>query len=829
MLAALAASVIVLVVAAASGPLFVSSAQSAALHRTAATECPEATLPALVNPSTYGSSLRTVDPQVRAAIARAGLPTPYLVAQATSTLQTRAGAQKLDLYARPGALDHLRLLTHRRGRGLWIPDTLATSAHLRVGSAMALTDAAGDVRLPVAGIYRDMSSSGNLPRYWCSWAGRILSALEKQRPPFIVTDVPTLQATPFTFEATSYVPIPVRAQSASAARAAQRRVADLPDRLAADGVYGYASSGQLPGALDNAERVGASLLGVSVPIAVAGSLAALLLVAGAGAFWVRRRSRELRILIVRGVGPGALAGQAVLELGPAIVIAAVAGWFATTAIVRGVGPTSLLAPEARRSALITAGLATLLAVATVAVTTLAAARMIERRPLRRRACAWAWEGLVLAAAGVAYVLLRRAGAVTVTAGVVRLNPLAVAFPLLTLAGASLLLARLAAAALRLPTRRSGRRVVLFLAGRRLAGSPLLALGLAIATALPCGIFTYAVALTDSVQTSVRDKYQSYVGADHAFATLSPPGSSIDVGRYGTVVTVIDPNSGSIGGKEVAVLGIDPSTFRQFGYESSDLASDVDRLSAPSAGAVVPAIDVNTSGLHRASEQTVALGDSALRVRIVATEKLFPGLRNGYHPMVVVPRVALRNVDPFINRTEEVWTTDADRTGALSALASADVGVRTEITATSFVGSTGLQPLTWAFGYLRALAVLIGLVALAALVFTVAIRVRRDLVAYVLTRRMGLPAALHRRSVALEVGTVVVTGWASGSGLALAAFAAVYRLLDVNPTYPPPTPFGVPTSTLLVGLAIAVAAVCASAVALQALLDHRNVAEVMRGQ
>ena len=84
-------------------------------------------------------------------------------------------------------------------------------------------------------------------------------------------------------------------------------LADLTLRHRADA--GAASSGT--------ELTRDGLRGPVLPIALGGSILALLLVGAAGSYWADRRSREVRLLSSRGVGPGALALKAVLELGAA--------------------------------------------------------------------------------------------------------------------------------------------------------------------------------------------------------------------------------------------------------------------------------------------------------------------------------------------------------------------------------------------------------------------------------------------------------------------------------------------------------------------------------
>ena len=76
-----------------------------------------------------------------------------------------------------------------------------------------------------------------------------------------------------------------------------------------------------------------------LPIALGGSILALLLVGAAGSYWADRRSREVRLLSSRGVGPGALALKAVLELALPAIVGTVLGWLTARWLVALLGPS----------------------------------------------------------------------------------------------------------------------------------------------------------------------------------------------------------------------------------------------------------------------------------------------------------------------------------------------------------------------------------------------------------------------------------------------------------------------------------------------------------
>ncbi|MGH3265108.1 MAG: hypothetical protein ACRDNS_24300, partial [Trebonia sp.] len=165
--------------------------------------------------------------------------------------------------------------------------------------------------------------------------------------------------------------------------------------------------------------------------------------------------------------------------------------------------------------------------------------------------------------------------------------------------------------------------------------------------------------------------------------------------------------------------------------------------------------------------------------------------------------------------------------ALALIDSDGYSVLTEITSDVVIGTTGLLPVTWIFGYLRALAILIGVVAVAGLIFALAARTRRRTVSYVLSRRMGLAKLTHLRSLVLELALVVGFGWLAGSGVGTAAFGLIYRALDVYPSLPPPMAFGLPAATLALTALVTAAVVLAASFAMHALAERARPAEILR--
>ncbi|MEO9133405.1 MAG: FtsX-like permease family protein, partial [Jatrophihabitantaceae bacterium] len=137
------------------------------------------------------------------------------------------------------------------------------------------------------------------------------------------------------------------------------------------------------------------------------------------------------------------------------------------------------------------------------------------------------------------------------------------------------------------------------------------------------------------------------------------------------------------------------------------------------------------------------------------------------------------------------------------------------------------PVTWIFGYLRALALLIGAVAVAGLVFALGARTRRRTVSYVMSRRMGLSPATHLRSLLIELGLVVGVGWLLGTAVGLGAYAVLIGSLDLYPALPPGAAFGLPGPTLALTALVVAVVVGLAALATHLVAERARPADILR--
>lgn len=834
---AIAVAMAVLGVAAASGPVFLASVRTGDLHVNAAAACPEASLSGVTSDGGFtlgnglgltGSPARTIvraDRAVRSAMRSRGLPSPYLVLIGQGVAISGV-AGEATLFSEPGAASHVQRLSSVRGSGVWVPDDVPVfDPHIRAGAVTQV--GAGSVR--VAGVYRSLSqlnATASTPRYWCSWSSLFVPSVTKAPPRLLIADAATVRRlAPRDLSAYWFVPQPVSSATVPQVAALHRRVVPIAAALNREGMPIYPTATP-QSVIAHADLVRRGLAGSVVPIDLAAAAVALLLMGGAGGFWVLRRGRELRLLVSRGVGPVPLAGKAILEVAPALLLGAALGWFGAIELVTTLGPARQLEPASRWQATVAVAGGVVASMVVIAAVAVAATR--EQRAAHRRR-AWLgripWELGLIVGAGVVYAAARRSGATNIVRGTVYLDPLVLAFPLLALSGTLLLMGRIARVGL--PTlRRLSQRAgpAVYLAVRRMTGAPAVSIGVALGVALPAGILCYTASTTASITTNLPAKVGTYIGADHALATLAGPTDPINTDGHGTVITLFATGGQLRGGQPVAALGIQPATFARFAYHGEQTTPLISKLTYHS-GQPIPALLINARA--GTNPRSLTLRDTTLRIHIVARAPTFPGLRNSYQSLLVLDRAALTHVDRYAGQTQEVWTTTTDLPACVTALHRHHVSTIYQLNPNTFLTSTGLLPLTWIAGYLRALAILAGLVALTGLIFALGARVRRQTAAYVLTRRMGMHSHTHRRSLLIELGALLTLGWAAGTGLAIAAAELVYRLLDLNPAEPPGPALSIPTLTILASLAATLAAAAIAASITQHFADRANPGRILR--
>jgi putative ABC transport system permease protein len=836
----------ILACASSSPALFLSSAAAGALHRATAADCPDATYPT-VQVDTDTPSYQIPDDRARGAMLDAGLPEPYrvLVPQDTAAITHGRALAEVRGFYRPGATDNVTVLARGPARGLWLPSTVAGQLGVRAGQQVKLLD--GPV-VPVAGIYRDLWHEPVRP-YWCSYAG-LFSYNGVGKPPpalVLITDIDLFNtiAPALTGALTTYWVAPAEPThlTLSAAgylndqqAAAYQRLGDRPPQDLAARLSG---TGQLPVFAEQAGLVRDGLRGPVVPIALGGMLLALLLVGAAGSYWADRRMSEVRLLSARGVSPVGLAVKALLELALPALVGTVAGWLLARWLVHALGPSPQVDSSAPRQALLTALAALAAGLALLALVAGLRSRAATERPVGGRRpvlAAVPWEVLLLAAAAASYLALRSGPAVVLVRNIAQVKLLVVTFPLLFMLGSAILVMRVLALALPAAGGWLGRRwPAWFLAGRRIRASRLVSVLLLVAASTPIAVGLYAACLTRTAQYTLAAKARVQVGSEVEVDTVDPLRRTAQTDQAGTLVTRY--LYAELAGEPAAVLAIDPDTFAGTAFWDARFADRplrqlLGRLSTPRPDGRVPALLVpadaaarTSAGIGLGAPLDLPLGATTARLTVVDTGRLFPGRRLPV-PMLVVDRRQLGQVDPHAGSRNEVWSRGG-MAQAQAAVLGQDARIFGQTDVASVFDAANFVGIAWTFGYLTALAGLVGVVAIGGLLLYLETRQRSRVASYALGRRMGLTRATHLRSLLAELGTLLAAAFAVGAALAAAAILLVYHRLDVDLLRPPAPLLTVPTAVVLGALGgVAVITVLAAWYA-QRGADRASVAEVLR--
>ncbi|MEI4273009.1 hypothetical protein TEK04_14875 [Klenkia sp. LSe6-5] len=844
----------ILACALASAPLFLSSARSAALQQQLAPQCAEAAWPAIqlqVAPavgdraaelaaaprqawSSVGATSRPVL-LVRSSLGAGGNP------QSGVAVAGPDGApltQRASLLWRPGALQEVDVVAEQGGRGVWLPASYAAAA----GAAPGATVEVGGTAVPVAGVYTDLFDT-TPSSFWCDLEGLFTNAASADVPPpalLLATDEQTLvdlaAAGGGGLEAIASVPEDgarlTTSRAHDLAALTDRALAAMPPVAPTTG--GFRADPRLGAATARAELLESGLRGPVVPVAVAGGLLALALVAAAGSSWADHRAAEVRLLAARGVGPVPLAGKAALELALPALAGAAVGWAASRVLVGVLGPAPELDPSATAAAALTGVAAFAAGLGAAAVVAGLRARGTAERALGagvRWPARVPWEVLLLLAAGACWLLLRARPGVVVDQGVAQVSGLLVAMPLLAVAGTAVLAARLLTAALPRVRRWAGRRgPAVFLAVNRWAAARAATATLVVAVVLPVAVLGTTATLTASSRATLEAKVGVQLGGAAVAATATRVDPATVTGPGGTTVlrfgqATAEPAGGGEG-SAVQALAVDPATFAgtAFWVDSFATLPLPDLVARLTGGG--DAVPVVAAGLP-AGRYELRLGRVPVDVEVVATADVLPGRRTA-DPVLLVDRARVPEVPPSAgsDQTVERWT-GGDVAAAAQQLRDAGA-VRVVDTVPADVQRTAdFLATTWTFGYLSALAVFAGVIGAAGLLLHLEARSRSRVGGYVLARRVGLTRAAHLRSLLLELGGVAAVGVVVGGVLAAGAVATVLRRLDVDRLRPPTPLLDVPWPTLAATVAVVLVVAGTAAGYAQRAADRADPGQVLR--
>jgi len=865
---ALLAAAVVAAVPAAACPMFLSSASTAAFYGRADGACPW-TLGSQVSGGLLlgpGEDAAGYMWKRTTAEANAAASTPRLGPAATTLYRddlilTASAGQAVPtavmLVSRSGFPGQVSVVGGPRGSGLWLPDGLASLLRLHIGDWVQLTAPTGgwgrlgpDGRpvpvevqpfdMTVSAIYADLRSAPD-SSYWCSsrqlYRGKSGQDSSDQAVlDMVLTDQSTfldlIHEAGVRADHSGFV-IERQVDIDHLPQAQLQRVGDDIAAVQHDMTALTSPGGALGSQTDHptvlrsdlrsyAQRAG--LVGRSLrPVTLAMSLAGLCV--------------GLLVLAAHGVGAGALGVKAALEAVLPLAAGTAIGWLLAWLLVRMVGPSALIDPAAMRMGGIAAtGVLAAALVVTIVTAGVGSRRLTDQAPQPRhrvRLLAWTpWEVLLLSAAVLAW--LRSSGGHITSLGndatfgqVASLPVRLLVAPLLVVAGAVLLCARLAALWLRHGQARGApKSPVWLLTWRRISRETLAACVLAGATAAPVALAIFGAAVAQSTSGTLSAQAKLAVGADTVITLTKPAVIPASLAGRATQVRRLD--GAQLGGITVSLLEIDAATFPRAAYwddriEGHSLASIVVPLrpaGPDGSGAVVVAgapVPEGTQEMSTASADTLAVQ--------VRTVQVLPAEQGGY-PTVLVARGVLDRLGLTTRSETQLWVR-GDPAQIHRAALAAHLPISQFTDATAVYRHTWIEPVTYTFDYLTAVCLLAGLVTVVGLVLYLEAGTPTRRRAWVLLRRMGLRTRQHRWSMLAQIAIPVGYGLLVGLGLATVLTLATQGDMDIRHDQPPRTLLSTPVAAL-VEITVAVALVVAMAVGVaQARTMRAHPSEVLR--
>ena len=519
------------------------------------------------------------------------------------------------------------------------------------------------------------------------------------------------------------------------------------------------------------------------------------------------------------------------------LVGGIVGFALATVTIAAVGPPGRIESSARSTAVIAAVIA--VAASLLVVGLVSAAVFLSSHDRRHRVTRVLgfvpWELAVFAAAWVMARRLEGGGAIVESGGIERPGAAVFLFPLLLALAIGILAARVMTIALTLGHRRakgSPGAGPWWLASRRLRTSGRLPQLLLIAGSLTLAVFVSSQGMVHSLRTTVDAKATVFVGSDVQVVVnrdMEPaPG-------FGFPVTSVvrSRDAGAFTGSTLRydLLAIDPDTFESAAFwndafSDDSLADLVARLPS-TGGAALPVIMSNGGDYDPSS---IDLSDTAVPIEIVGRATSFPGTSTSDRPLLVVDRDALAEhftdiPDPLNTpmASAEFWV--AGPTDEILA-SLADIGA----TPYSVLTADEVEDIPFIDAAIQTFLMLdiLGIVAMVLLVVVAMIylqaRQRSRVVATELSGRMGQADGTMRRSLVLELGTVLIGALVVGAVVGAVATRLVAPRLDPLPTIPPDSLIVLPFVGIAIGL---LATVIASVVG--ALLADRSARRVPLGE
>lgn len=511
----------------------------------------------------------------------------------------------------------------------------------------------------------------------------------------------------------------------------------------------------------HAEAASRVVGGTMAPVRLVGLIAAIALLISATTLLAREHQRELRLRLLKGQAPLALGMRIALRALTAVLVGTVAGMAIAFAGVHYLGPSSLMEPAPVRTALIETIIGTVLALVIICIAATTRSRTFVDAPARTRS--WLrfapWELIPVAGVIVAFARLDRIGGIRqIGTKVANADFLAQCFPVLAIIAPLAVLARPTLLLLR-RWRLAGRWLppALMTGLRRSLAEPVVTGALLLATALAAGSFAVARLLTDSTNTLLRDKANTFIGSDLSIVSSNVSALPPAFADSGTIVARAQGHSGL---RSVDLLGVDRSTFAAAVHWRADGSTDsLDSLlsrMAPKSGGAIPALVV---GGPLPSTTIDNLVHHSIEVQPVGSARWFPGLHNGA-VLVVVDRETLKS---SMATGTEIWLRDPPA-DAVTRLSAAGLVVRNARDLSQVFDITSFQTVRWAYATLSMLAALVGVVVLLTQLLVLDARRQIRQAAHVLTLRMGLTMRGEAAGLTAELAPALVVGAVLGAGI-----------------------------------------------------------------
>ena len=844
------AAAIILGMVTAMAPLFISSATNAALAQEISSRCAGNVNGTLDNFAPIAVSEPEIA-RVWSQTTTLGQPVLTRPTPPVEIATTGANTRKLlvRFLHRTGYEDNVEVLEQADSGGLWITDRGADYLGLVAGDDVEMLDGRGNlVTIPIGTVYRDLMETSRTD-YWCPVQDYFIPGPPHgDLPPALVlidSDLfgelfPNLESPPyggvweFPVERSS-----LTTQTADASiQQMEQMETDIQQSLTSGFPRSVTIRTDLPFIVRRSAALGEVLRSSVTPIAIVAVISALGLLAAAGSYWVDRRRTEVVLLITKGIGPGAVALKAAVEMAGAVVVGTILGWLLALATGPAVGPSPLIDSSTRWQALIYAVVAGAVGLVAVGIAVgVRSTRVLDPKTRRWRTSFRVPAFLGFAAATVLAWFSLRNGVITVAQGdqAGRVSPLVLAFPFF-LFGAAILLAAEVLARMIGHAGSSHRRrsPAAFLASRRIASSPTMALVLIAAAALPVATLVYAADLSRSSSSIIEAKAASFIGSDLAVAMaddrpmpVSLAGSATQVTRYERVL---------VGDQEVDIIGVDPLTFLDGAYwhdsfSEASLEEILSLLGPPGPDGSLTVVVANGS-ITGSRVESGRWDDLEIPVTVVAEIASFPGMR-GSRPLLIADNAALSRWTGLESDGRlpgfRDWVYVRDTTEPDAVAAFGDEGVTF-----AWINNTGdvldqlkYAVIIWTFDFVEIIALLAAMIVVAGVFLYGDARQRARNLSYALARRMGLSRRSHFMAAFLELAVLLGLGLAVGAIAAIAASALVYGGIDPVPTTPP-GPRLIVAYDVVAAAAVATLAVAATGALLsQRIADGANTSELLR--